>query len=320
MKGLPSGRFGWILREWKGQLFLVYLTGKRDVVELLSKAFPPGQTPFVSPFPVVRIDPDAEHVIEEFTSKHHHPVPISAEREQRPDSWLAQDYDYWVLDEQANIAYALKPTRWDEWDSEKRYAGVYVIDLKTRWVKNFLEISPVFTLALHPNRQKLYVMTAPEKAEVEAGEVQVYSTANLGLLKTITYNGGVYIWDTEFSQDGSRLFCCVDGRGLLVVDTVKDQFELWEEPADMPVNFGFPTDFSGSIALASDEKEVYVALRDGWEKGRVAAIDIAQKKLVRTLELSQTACTSVVVMGDKLFAACLDGVYVIDIPAWRQKQ
>ncbi|MCS7253180.1 MAG: hypothetical protein NZ781_03990, partial [Armatimonadetes bacterium] len=86
------------------------------------------------------------------------------------------------------------------------------------------------------------------------------------------------------------------------------------------VNFGFPTDFSGSIALASDEKEVYVALRDGWEKGRVAAIDIAQKKLVRTLELSQTACTSVVVMGDKLFAACLDGVYVIDIPAWRQKQ
>jgi hypothetical protein len=63
-----------------------------------------------------------------------------------------------------------------------------------------------------------------------------------------------------------------------------------------------------------------VALRHGREKGRVAAIDIAQKKLVRVLELSPTACTSVVVVGDKLFAACLDGVYVIDIPSWRKQQ
>jgi hypothetical protein len=72
--------------------------------------------------------------------------------------------------------------------------------------------------------------------------------------------------------------------------------------------------------LASDEKEIYVALRHGREKGRVAAIDIAQKKLVRVLELSPTACTSVVVVGDKLLAACLDGVYVIDIPSWRKQQ
>jgi len=74
------------------------------------------------------------------------------------------------------------------------------------------------------------------------------------------------------------------------------------------------------MALSSDEQEIYIGLEYGLKKGAVAAIDVAQKKIVRVLELSPTGCTSVVVIGEKLFAACLDGVYVIDIPAWRKQQ
>lgn len=313
VRGLPTGRFGWILRKWKeDQLFLVYLTGKRDVIELLCK--PLDQSPFVSPFPVAVIDPDTEQVVEEFTSKHHHPMAITAEREQRPDSWLAQDYDYWVLDEQANIAYALKPTRWDKWGADERYAGVYVIDLNTRRVKKFLEISPTYTLALHPDREKLYIMTAPKEREVESGEIQVYSTVNLSLLKTITYDGGMRIWNTEFTKDGSRLFCCVEGRGILVIDTTSDQLESWIWSRKLLPDSRNVV----SIALASDGRELYIGLHEGEERGAIAAMDVSQKKLIRMLELSPTACTSVVVVGDKLFAACFDGVYVVDIPAWRQ--
>jgi len=51
--------------------------------------------------------------VEEFTTRQWRAIAISAEREQRPDSWLAQDYDYWVFDSQSNTAYALKPVQWD---------------------------------------------------------------------------------------------------------------------------------------------------------------------------------------------------------------
>lgn len=310
---LQSGQYWWIVEFYQNQVFVVDRAGNK-----VDQTIIPGSRPSL-PFYVVRIDPKTERIVEEFTTKHFRGVAISAEREQRPDSWLAQDYDYWVLDEQSDIAYALKPVRWDEWNPEKRYEGVYVIDLKTRQVRSFLGIPNIFTLVLHPNEKKLYIMTAPKEAEMETGEIRVYSTTNWGLLKTISYTGGAYIWDAEFTQDGSRLFCCVHGRGILVINTVSDELESWEPPPDFPICFGIKDRIVVSLALSSDERELYIALRIGRERGAVAAIDIAQKKLVRTLELSPTACTSVAVIGDKLFAACLDGVYVIDIPAWRQQ-
>ena len=321
IEGLPSGRFGWVIGEWEGQLYLVYLTGKRDVVELLSQAFPPGTSPFVSPCPIAHINPESERVVEEFESKHLFPIAITAEREQRSDSWLAQEYDYWIVDTQANIAYALKPIRWDEWGANERYAGVYVIDLKAKQVNRFLEISPTYSFALHPNRKKLYVMTAPKDAETETGEILVYSTENFSLLKKITFYGGVYIWTTKFTRDGNKMFCCVRGRGLLVVNTISDTLESWGELEGYPQDFSADLSFE-TIALSSDEKEIYTTAvkgEIGKERGAIAAIDIAQKKLVRVLEISPTECTSLEVVGDKLFAACLDGVYVIDIPAWRQQ-
>jgi hypothetical protein len=78
--------------------------------------------------------------------------------------------------------------------------------------------------------------------------------------------------------------------------------------------------FSSLIALAPDEKELYAGLRLAEKDGAVVAIDVAQKKVVRKLELSKTGCTSVAVAKGKLFAACLDGVYVIDIDRWRSQK
>ncbi len=314
--GLPTGQYWWLVDAYQGRLFVVDMMGNKiDITDRNKLNLDP--TP---PFYVARINPDTEQVVEEFTSKHFRAIAISAERENRPDSWLAEEFDYWVIDEQSKIAYALKPIRQDEW-SDERYAGVYVIDINTRQVKKFLEISPVsFTLALHPNREKLYVMTQPKEAEVETGEIRVYSTASLDLLKTITYLGGFCILDAEFNQDGSRLFCSVEGRGILVIDTINGQLEHWEPPFDHPVDFGIEDRLIIRLTLSPDGQEIYVALREGEARGGVAAIDTIQKKLVRILDLSPTACTSVVVIGEKLFAACLDGVYVIDIPAWRNQR
>jgi len=311
INGLPMGQYWWFLDVYQNQLFVLDRYGNKvDITDKIDL----DPTP---PFYVARINPDTEQVVEEFTTRQWRAIAISAEREQRPDSWLAQDYDYWVFDSQSNIAYALKPVRWDEW-GEERYTGVHVIDVQTRQHKKFLETPYVGAIALHPNRGKLYVAVVGE----ETREIRIFSTTTLQLIKTFPYESDGPIWDMKFTRDGSRLFCCVYGRGILVIDTLNDQFEAWEgsNSAEIPVDFGIETNFSFSIALASDEKEIYVALRYGREKGRVAAIDIAQKKLVRVLELSPKACTSVVVVGEKLFAACLDGVYVIDIPSWRKQQ
>lgn len=312
INSLPTGQYWWLVDAYQGRLFVVDGYGNKvDITDRTKLNLDP--TP---PFYVARINPDTEQVVEEFTTRQWRAVAISAEREQRADSWLTQDYDYWVLDSQSNTAYALKPVRWDEW-GEERYTGVHVIDMQTCQLKKFLEVSPVGVLSISPNGEKLYVSVGVKVDRLP--EIRVFSTATLDLIKTITYDSDCPIWDMKFTGDGKRLFCCVYGRGLLVVDTENDQL-VWEEPVNAPFDFGLGTDFSFSIALASDEKEVYVALHDDMERGRVAAIDIAQKKLVRTLELSPTACTSVVVVGEKLFAGCLDGVYVIDIPAWRQQQ
>jgi DNA-binding beta-propeller fold protein YncE len=304
--GLPTGQYWWFVDVYQNRLFIVDVYGNKvDITDKIDL----DPTP---PFYVACVNPDTEQLVEEFTTKQLRAIAISAEREQRPDSWLAQDYDYWVYDSQSNTAYALKPVRWDEW-GEERYPGVHVIDVQTRQQKKFLEAPYVGAIALHPNREKLYVAVVVG----EIREIRIFSTTTLQLIKTLPYESDGLIWDMKFTRDGGRLFCCVHGRGILVIDTLNDQFEAWEDTSEMPINFGFPTELV-SIALSSDEKEIYLALSEGEEKGRVAAIDIAQKKLVRVLELSPKACTSVVVVGDKLFAACLDGVYVIDIPAWRK--
>lgn len=97
-------------------------------------------------------------------------------------------------------------------------------------------------------------------------------------------------------------------------------WNIGSPPLTILLTFGIEDRLIIRLTLNPDGQEIYVALREGEARGAVAAIDTIQKKLVRILDLSPTACTSVTVVGDKLFAACLDGVYVIDIPAWRKQQ
>jgi len=306
ISGLPDGKRDWTVKAHLGRIFVIDLTND------------------LPPFYVARIDPDTEKIIEEFTTKHWQAIAISAERESRSDSWLAEDYDYWILDEQNSIAYALKPTSWEEYDLKKRYAGVYVIDLKTRQVKRFLEVSSIGTIVLHPDRRKLYVMREPAEEETEEeteiGEIRIYSTTDWTLIKKITYSG-LSVLDAKFTKDGNKLFCCIPGRGIIVLNTIDDEIEVWEESVNYPATFGFNIGVGGfifSLDISFDERELYIAAKKE-NYGIVSAIDIAQKKLIRTLNLGLEICTSVVVIGEKLFAACLDGVYVIDIPSWRQQ-
>lgn len=92
------------------------------------------------------------------------------------------------------------------------------------------------------------------------------------------------------------------------------------------VTFGLPDLEMRDMRLSPDERETYIALTQfKWKKdndrmlnGRVAAIDIGARKVVRILRLSDTGCFSLAVVGNRLFAACLDGIYVIDIDAWRK--
>jgi hypothetical protein len=305
---LPAGRQDWIVETYQGKVYAISL------IHLETQ----GSENYVA-----CIDPNTEKVIDRFTTKKFTAIAVSAEREQRLDSWLAREYDYWVLDEKSNIAYALKPTAPDNWDPEQRYNGVYVVNLKTHKVEKFLPISPMTgKIFLHPNRGKLYITTEPKEAEIETGEIRIYSVSDWVLLKTITHLGQV-ILDAKFTKDGNRLFCC-SIRGMLVVNTLEDRLEPWDSSPDVPVRFNIEGHMY-SLDLSSDEKELYVAIElikvgKGIQKGGVAAIDIVRKKLARILELSSPACTSVAVVGDKLFAACLDGVYVIDIPAWRKQR
>ena len=106
VKGLPSGRYGWVLETYKGMLFLIYITGKRDVEKLLSR---PG-SPFIFPFPVAIIDVASEQVVEEVVSKHYRAVAIYAEIRGGKHSWLEKNYEHWLIDGNRNVAYACGTT------------------------------------------------------------------------------------------------------------------------------------------------------------------------------------------------------------------
>jgi hypothetical protein len=165
-------------------------------------------------------------------------------------------------------------------------------------------------MALHPDGTKLYLSVRERDV---GGVVWIYNTKTLERIKVLPLDSDHTIEDMHFSKDGQLLFGAVGARGVAIIETGEDEIVGWVNP---------PGDrlFMPPMALSSDEREIYIGLEYGLKRGAVAAIDVAQKKIVGVLELSPTGCTGVVRVGDKLFAACLDGVYVIDIPSWRKQQ
>ena len=262
--------------------------------------------PIVPPFHFLQIDPTTEQVVKEGKTNHIFAQAIVAEQEQTHLSWLAKDHGYWVVDHQNNVAFALITLSVDS-------PRIDVIDLSTREVKRTIRLQPEANygaMALHPNGTKLYLSVR----EIEVGGlVWVYDTKTLERIKVIQLDCDHTIKDIHFSKDGQYLFGAVGSRGVAIIETRDDKIVGWINP---------PSDrlFKSPMALSSDEQEIYIGLEYGLKKGAVAAIDVAQKKIVRVLELSLTGCTGVALVGNKLFAACLDGVYVIDIPVWRKQQ
>ncbi|MEM2368045.1 MAG: hypothetical protein QXQ50_07435 [Candidatus Bathyarchaeia archaeon] len=301
--GLPSGYRLWLVTTYENHLFVIE-GGQVD-----PKRWEP-QLPLPLLFRAFRVDPVMERVVEEIKTKHIFAQSILAEREQRRDSWLAQDYEYWLFDDKTNAAFAVKPTRWQETARAQRYSHVEVIDLSTRQVKKIIGLLPEAsfgTFALHPNKAKLYISVWGQDI---GGLLWIYSTTTLERIKTIELRSDHTIKDIHFSKDGRYFFGSLGARGIAIIDTEEDKLMGWINPPEDRL-------YTVSIALSSDDREIYVGLGFALKKGGIAAIDVEKRQIVRTLELSPTGCISVAKVGEKLFAACLDGVYVIDISQWR---
>jgi WD40 repeat protein len=281
-----------------------------DLAPINIKLWEPLEPTF--PFHFLQIDPTTERVTKEGKTNHIFARAIIAEQEQTPYSWLTKNYRYWVIDNQNNVVFAARyiagPSSWDGIIS-----SIDVIDLSTREVKQTIKLQPEVaygTMALHPNGTKLYLSVSERDV---GGIVWIYNTKTLERIKVLPLDSDHTIGDMHFSKDGKFLFGAIDARGVVMIETDKDEIVGWINPPKDRV-------FMPRIALSSDEQEIYIGLELGLRRGAVAAINVAQKKIVRVLELSPTGCTGVVRVGDKLFAACLDGVYVIDIPAWRKQR
>jgi len=320
VQGLPGGEYDWVIYQWNGRLFLV--SGSVNLLTLEgAKRYTVDAD--IYPFSIYRIDAETERVVEQFQSKHFFPIGITAEREQRSDSWLSQNYDLWVVDNQRNLAYATKPREWSIAGLlEDPHYKVFVIDLQQRQVQAEVTVPPVEDLSLSSDGRKLYVGSGKveyheEDERWEAG-VAVISTETLTVTKKVSFGTDAPA-PMVLSRDGSRLFC-VSPQGLAVLNTATDELEAWDNNGNvhlLDIYQSVSRRNPYGLAIATDERELYVGLQDGDERGAVAAIDLTQKKVVRVLELSPRACTSVAVVGNKLFAACLDGVYAVDINQWR---
>jgi DNA-binding beta-propeller fold protein YncE len=253
-----------------------------------------------------------EQVIREGKTNHVFARAILAEQEQTPYSWLAKGYEYWVIDEQNNIVFAARYGV-DALTHAPTFSSVDAIDLSTREVKRTIRLQPEAdygAMALHPNGMKLYLSVRERGV---GGVVWIYTTKTLERFKILPLHSDHTIEGMHFSKDGQYLFGEVGSRGVAIIDTVNDKIVGWVNPPEDRL-------FMPLIALSSDEREIYVGLQYGLKRGAVAAVDVEKRKSIRVLELSPTGCLGVVRVGEKLFAACLDGVYVIDIPAWRKQQ
>jgi WD40 repeat protein len=308
--GLPSGYRLWFLTVDSDYTFVIDIGIPIDTEHWVITS-PPSP-----PFHFFQIDPATEQVVKEGNTNHIFARAVLAEQEQTPYSWLVKDYGYWVIDNRNNVAFAVKYTLSNGEGKllfDEIFPSIDVIDLSTHEVRQTIKLQPEAAygaMALHPDGTKLYLSVRERDV---GGVVWIYNTKTLERIKVLPLDSDHTIEDMHFSKDGQLLFGAVGARGVAIIETGEDEIVGWVNP---------PGDrlFMPPMALSSDEREIYIGLEYGLKRGAVAAIDVAQKKIVRVLELSPMGCTGVVRVGDKLFAACLDGVYVIDIPSWRKQQ
>jgi hypothetical protein len=232
------------------QLFVVdiLLDPKRTVIS----SFPSP------PYPFFQIDPVTEQVIREGKTNRVFARAIIAEQEQTPYSWLAKDYEYWVIDDQNNIVFAARYGV-DALTRAPTVSSVDAIDLSTREVKRTIKLQPEAAygaMALHPDGTKLYLSVRERDV---GGVVWIYNTKTLERFKILPLHSDHTIEGMHFSKDGQYLFGGVGSRGVAIIDTVNDKIVGWVNPPEDRL-------FMPLIALSSDEREIYVGLQYGLKR------------------------------------------------------
>jgi hypothetical protein len=275
---------------------------------------------------IYRIDPVTETVVEEIEVKQLiHPQAVIARHYRLPDAWLAEmGFFEWVIDPQRKVAYAIK----FELTNPEESFGIYVVDTETKEIKKVIKSSPFLSFILHPSGRKLYADFPPDL-------VGVLDTEKLEWIKKVEVAGGDFGLSFHgFSSDGRYLL--VATTELIAINAEEDKIEEWGKRINEELDTKYDACVTG-LAFSEDELEIYAALAIGHvdfpdtpvdlfnepgkkAHGGVAAIDLAQKKIVRILGLTQKGeCNSVAVIGNKLFVASWEGVFVIDIDRWRQQ-
>jgi hypothetical protein len=279
-------------------------------------------------YQIYRIDPVTEIVVEEIEVKQLiHPQAVIARCYRLPGAWLAEmGFFEWVIDPQRKVAYAIK----FELTNPEESFGIYVVDTETKEIKKVIKSSPFLSFILHPSGRKLYADFPPDL-------VGVLDTEKLEWVKKFMVEPGhagiFFYW---FSSDGKYLFAARTGE-LIVINTEEDKVEEWGEKINEELDTEYDAGVRTVLAFSKDKLEMYAALAIGHidipdtpldlfdepgtkAHGGVVAIDLAQKKIVRILGLTKKAeCNSVAVIGNKLFVASWEGVFVIDIDRWRQQ-
>jgi hypothetical protein len=243
-------------------------------------------------------------------------------------AWLRRDYDFWQV--VGDRIYALPPRARDSED-DRRWESIHVIDRETRQVLRVVEIrNPLIKAGFAEDEVewRLKYITAMQVSPDQkllitghSGMIVVWSLPDLKLLFHRAYDSDREVSAIECSPDGRLVYALVRARGLLVLNLQSKEFEEWSLKAGTKVPQDFGMSRQRPVDMWADWQggEVFFALRYAHAQGAVAALDVAKRRVVRTLQLSRGACSSVCVVGNKLFAACLDGIYVIDIDAWRKQ-
>jgi len=307
VSGLPQDVHGWDIFTLYGKLFAYPIRSGKP------------------PFTIYQIDPVNEQVVKSIVVDQMIDLQaVIAKHYQTSDAWLAdQGFFMWEIDQQRNIAYATKPSKLPTNVEEfcaNGFEGIYVINMTTREVKNFIEHPGFLHMILHPSGKKLYI-EAPE------GKVKVLDTEKLEWIKEFFVAGYIVLHFNGFSNDARYLFCSYAGGGLIVIDTIEDKVEEWGEQVNNKAHSDYSASFRAPFALSEDKQEIYgpaafVDIANIYKlKGGVISIDLTQKKINRVLVLSQESeCLSAVVMNTKLFISSWESIFVIDIDRWRQGQ
>lgn len=323
--GVPEGHYYWALSRTESIIYAVDIYGNR--YDLRYRPIPRTRTlrDMETAYSVVCVDSREEKVVDTFVVgadfwPDENGLFLQAWHK-RTYPHLVSNYDFWLSAPAGDVVYAMKPATNLRMTYE-RWREVHVVESHTGTILHTVQMPEGYIQCIRLSPDGRLLAVANEQ------QIRLYQAPDMRLVATLQIPGDAPIVRMAFSADGKRLFVFGECRGLVVVDVERKRFEAVsnEVSAGQPMTFGLPYLQMMSFALSPDEKEMYFALtRTKWEKdtdrpldGRVAAVDVSSGKVVRLLRLSDTGCTSIVVVGNKLFAACLDGIYVIDIDAWRK--